>query len=209
MCPISAICRQPTTKNPGLRRSSHRNTKTYRPLPTILIEPLGRLFKISNNNCTECGRNPRYGYSGSPYEGDSHTILARDGEASHLCSTINCMFRNLGSNIPIKALTKGMSWRESLLDAVQLEETLGIAGVTNLQVSVLWGSVKHIRQEPREISLLRSSGRSKVRSDVQQVVSQSGLLPRHCHYILLWVTRQRGKEGDTRQDLSVANSSHK
>lgn len=126
---LRTICRQPTTGNCGFPRASHRNTKTYRPLPTILIEPLGRLFKISNNNCTECGRNPRYGYSGSPYEGDSHTILARDGEASHLCSTIHCMFRNLGSNIPIKALTKGMSWRESLLDAVQLEETLRTAGV--------------------------------------------------------------------------------
>nr|GLL21600.1 Domain X [Ipomoea trifida] len=37
---------------------------------------------INNNSCTEYGRIPRYGHSGSPSEDDSHTILARAGEAS-------------------------------------------------------------------------------------------------------------------------------
>nr|QEQ76328.1 MatR [Solanum tuberosum] len=94
--------------------------------------------------------------------------------ACHLRSAIHSKFRNLGNSIPIKELTKGMSGRGSLLDAVQLAETLGTAGVRSPQVSVLWGAVKHIRQGPREISLLHSSGRSKVPSDVQQVVSRSG-----------------------------------
>ncbi|PHT44910.1 hypothetical protein CQW23_14068 [Capsicum baccatum] len=94
--------------------------------------------------------------------------------ACHLRSAIHSKFRNLGNSIPIKELTKGMSVRGSLLDAVQLAETLGTAGVKSPQVSVLWGAVKHIRQGPREISLLHSSGRSKVPSDVQQVVSRSG-----------------------------------
>ncbi|KAL0295334.1 UNVERIFIED_CONTAM: Group II intron-encoded protein LtrA [Sesamum radiatum] len=48
------------------RRASHRNTKTYQPLPTIRPEPLGRLCRINNNSCTEYGRIPRYGHSGSP-----------------------------------------------------------------------------------------------------------------------------------------------
>ncbi|PHT69081.1 hypothetical protein T459_28568 [Capsicum annuum] len=94
--------------------------------------------------------------------------------ACHLRSAIHSKFRNLGNSIPIKELTKGMSGRGSLLDTVQLAETLGTAGVRSPQVSVLWGAVKHIRQGPREISLLHSSGRSKVPSDVQQVVSRSG-----------------------------------
>ncbi|KAK4357282.1 hypothetical protein RND71_022892 [Anisodus tanguticus] len=68
-----------------------------------------------------------------------------------------------------------MSGRGSLLDAVQLAETLGTTGVRSPQVSVLWGGgVKHLRQGSREISLLHSSSRSKVSSDVQQVVARSG-----------------------------------
>ncbi|KAF3656424.1 hypothetical protein FXO37_15479, partial [Capsicum annuum] len=92
----------------------------------------------------------------------------------HLRSAIYSKFRNLGNSIPIEELTKGMSGRGSLLDAVQLAETLGTAGVRSPQVSVLWGAVKHIRQDPRKISLLHSLGRSKVPSDVQQVISRSG-----------------------------------
>ncbi|GJX59324.1 maturase [Tanacetum coccineum] len=68
-----------------------------------------------------------------------------------------------------------MSGTGSLLDAVQLADTLGTAGVRSPQVSVLWGTVKHIRQGSRTISLLHSSGRSKVPSDVQQAVSRSGM----------------------------------
>lgn len=93
--------------------------------------------------------------------------------ACHLRSAIHSKFRNLRNSIPIKQLTKGMSGTGSLLDAVQLAETLGTAGVRGPQVSVLWGTVKHIRQGSRGISLLHSSGRSKVPSDVQQAVSRS------------------------------------
>ncbi|KAJ9535329.1 hypothetical protein OSB04_un001562 [Centaurea solstitialis] len=95
--------------------------------------------------------------------------------ACHLRSAIHSKLRNLGNSLPIKELTKGMSGTGSLLDAVQLADTLGTAGVRSPQVSVLWGTVKHIRQGSRAISLLHSSGRSKVPSDVQQAVSRSGM----------------------------------
>ncbi|GJX32107.1 putative ribonuclease H-like domain-containing protein [Tanacetum coccineum] len=68
-----------------------------------------------------------------------------------------------------------MSGTGSLLDPVQIADTLGTAGVRSPQVSVLWGTVKHIRQGSRTISLLHSLGRSKVPSDVQQAVSRSGM----------------------------------
>ena len=95
--------------------------------------------------------------------------------ACHLRSATHSKFRNLGNSIPIKQLTKGMSETGSLLDGVQLADTLGTAGVRSPQVSVLWGTVKHIRQESKGISLLHSSGRSKAPSDVQQAVSRSGM----------------------------------
>jgi len=95
--------------------------------------------------------------------------------ACHLRSAIHSKFRNLGNSIPIKQLTKGMSETGSLLDGVQLAETLGTAGVRGPQVSVFWGTVKHIRQGSRGISLLHSSGRSNAPSDVQQAVSRSGM----------------------------------
>lgn len=98
--------------------------------------------------------------------------------ACHLCSAIHSKFRNLGNSIPIKQLTKEMSETGSLLDGVQLAETLGTAGVRSPQVSVLWGTVKHIRQGSRGISLLHSSGRSNAPSDVQQAVSRSGMSAR-------------------------------
>ncbi|KAJ9130805.1 hypothetical protein P3X46_034083 [Hevea brasiliensis] len=95
--------------------------------------------------------------------------------ACHLRSAIHSKFRNLGNSIPIKQLTKEMSETGSLLDGVQLAETLGTTGVRSPQASVLWGTVKHIRQGSRGISLLHSSGRSKAPSDVQQAVSRSGM----------------------------------
>nr|YP_010883797.1 maturase-related protein [Pandanus odorifer]WIW39642.1 maturase-related protein [Pandanus odorifer] len=95
--------------------------------------------------------------------------------ACHLRSAIHSKFRDLGYSIPIKQLTKGMSGRGRLLDAVQLAETLGTAGVRSPQVSVLWGTVKHIRQGSREREFLHNSGRSNVPSDVQQAVSRSGM----------------------------------
>nr|AMC32917.1 MatR [Euphorbia esula] len=95
--------------------------------------------------------------------------------ACHLRSAIHSKLRNLANSIPIKQLTKEMSERGSLLDGVQLAETLGTTGVRSPQASVLWGTVKHIRQGSRGISLLHSSGRSKAPSDVQQAVSRSGM----------------------------------
>lgn len=95
--------------------------------------------------------------------------------ACHLRSAIHSKFRNLGKSLPIKELTKGMSGRGRLLDAVQLAETLGTAGVRSPQVSLLWGTIKHIRKGSRAISLLHSSGRSKVPSYVQQTVLRSGM----------------------------------
>jgi hypothetical protein len=95
--------------------------------------------------------------------------------ACHLRSAIHSKFRNLGNSIPIKQLTKEMSETGSLLDGVQLAETLGTTRVRSPQVSVLWGTIKHIRQGSRGISLLHSSGRSKAPSDVQQAVSRSGM----------------------------------
>jgi len=95
--------------------------------------------------------------------------------ACHLRSAIHSKFRNLGKSIPIKELTKEMSERGSLLDGVQLAETLGTAGVRSPQVSLLWGTVKHIRQGSRGIPLLHSSGRSNAPSDVQQAVSRSAM----------------------------------
>lgn len=98
--------------------------------------------------------------------------------ACHLSSAIHSKCRDLGKSIPIKQLTKGISGTGSLMDAVQLAETLGTAGVRSPQVSVLWGTIKHIREGSREISLLHSSGRNNVPSDVQQVVSRSGMIVR-------------------------------
>ncbi|KAJ6795984.1 maturase-related protein [Iris pallida] len=49
--------------------------------------------------------------------------------ACHLRSAIHSKFRDLGHSIPIKQLTKEMSGRGRILDAVQLAETLGTAGV--------------------------------------------------------------------------------
>ncbi|KAL5754406.1 hypothetical protein ACOSP7_022626 [Xanthoceras sorbifolium] len=107
--------------------------------------------------------------------------------ACHIRSAIYSKFRNLGDSIPIKQLTKGMSETGSLLDGVQLAETLGTAGVISHQVSVLWGTVKHIRQGSRGISLLHSSGRSNAPSDVQQAVSRLGMSVRN-----LSLLRDRG-----------------
>nr|YP_009493659.1 MatR [Codonopsis lanceolata]AWN57604.1 MatR [Codonopsis lanceolata] len=97
--------------------------------------------------------------------------------ACHLRSAIHSKFRNLGQTIPIKELTKGMGGRGSLLDAVQLADTLGRAGVRNPKVSLLWGTIKHIRQGSKEISL-HSSGRTKVPSDRQEEVSRSDMSAR-------------------------------
>lgn len=48
-------------------------------------------------------------------------------------------------------------------------------GVKSPQVSVFWGTVKHILQGSRWISLLHTSGRSNAPSDVQQAISRSGM----------------------------------
>lgn len=95
--------------------------------------------------------------------------------------------------IPIKQL---MSKTRSLLDAVQLAETLGTARVRSPQVSILW---EHIRQGSRsegfEISLLHSSGQSSGQSkvvppDVQQVVGMSA------RKLSLYTLAGRGRKGE-------------
>lgn len=113
--------------------------------------------------------------------------------ACHLRSAIHSKFRNLGNSLPIKQLTKGMSKTGSLLDAVQLAETLGTARVRSPQ-SLLWETVKHIRQGSREISLLHSSGQSNAPSDVQQSVSRSGMSVRKLSLYTL-AGRKAGGEG--------------
>ena len=113
--------------------------------------------------------------------------------ACHLRSAIHSNFRNLGNSIPIKELTKGMSQRGSLLDGVQLAETMFRAGVRSPQVSVLWGTVKHIRQGERGIEFLHSSGRSKAPSDVQQAVSRSGT---HARKLSLYTPAGRKAKGE-------------
>nr|WLE73524.1 matR maturase [Thonningia sanguinea] len=124
--------------------------------------------------------------------------------ACHLRSAIHSKFRNLGkgNSIPIKLLTKGMNETGSLLDAVQLAETLGTAGVRSPQVSVLWGTIKHIRQGSS--SLLHSSGRSNVPSDVhvQQAVSRSGT---HARKLSLYTPA--GREGAGGRDWARSISS--
>ncbi|KAI3854255.1 hypothetical protein MKW98_024678 [Papaver atlanticum] len=61
--------------------------------------------------------------------------------ACHLRSAIHSQFRNLGKSLPIKELTRGMSGRRSLLDAVQLAETLGTAGVRSPQLGSEQGAI--------------------------------------------------------------------
>nr|WOH22565.1 maturase [Gastrodia javanica] len=97
--------------------------------------------------------------------------------ACHLRSAIHSKFRDLGSCIPIKKLTKGMSGRGRLLDAVQLAETLGTAPPHPLPpVSVLW--IRYIRQGSRRAQLL--SGRSNMPSEA--VFSRSGMNIRKFSY---------------------------
>lgn len=88
--------------------------------------------------------------------------------AFNLRSAIHSKFRDLGNSLPIKELTKGMSYRGRLQDAVKLAPTHGTAGVISPQACIFWGT--YIWQGSREISLLHSSGRSNVPSDVQQSV---------------------------------------
>lgn len=127
--------------------------------------------------------------------------------ACHLRSAIHSKFRDLGYNIPIKQLTKGVSGTGSLLDAVQLAETLGTAGVRSPQVSVCWGIVKHIRQGSRGISLLHSSGRSNVPSDVQQAISRSDMSVRKFSLYTPAGRKAAGEGGSERNWTGSFNSS--
>ncbi|EEF29971.1 conserved hypothetical protein [Ricinus communis] len=54
----------------------------------FLTKLILRVGKINNNSCTEYGRIPRYGHSGSSSDDDSHTILSRVGEVSTAHATI-------------------------------------------------------------------------------------------------------------------------
>ncbi|KAK7231250.1 hypothetical protein RIF29_48425 [Crotalaria pallida] len=101
-------------------RASHRNTKTYRPLPTIRPEPLVPPRTTPIKFLRELEKRLRV----------KHRIHIT---VCHLRSAIHSKFRNLGKSIPIKQLTKGMSETGSLLDGVPLVETLGTAGVRSPQ----------------------------------------------------------------------------
>ena len=127
--------------------------------------------------------------------------------ACHLRSAIHSKFRNLGKSIPVKQLTKGMSKTGSLLDAVQLAETLGTASVRSPLLSLLWDTVKHIRQGSREISLLHSSGQSKAPSDVQQAVKRSGMSVRKLSLYTL-AGRKAAGEGGGHWARSISSEFH-
>ncbi|KAK9705511.1 hypothetical protein RND81_07G062600 [Saponaria officinalis] len=88
-----------------------------------------------------------------------------------------------------------MSKTRSLLDAVQLAETLGTARVRSPQVSIFWKTVKHIRQGSRGISLLHSSSQSKVPPDVEQVVSRPGMSARKLSLYTLAGRKAAGEGG--------------
>ncbi|KAL0302586.1 UNVERIFIED_CONTAM: hypothetical protein Scaly_3027500 [Sesamum calycinum] len=170
------VIRRLTTGNRGCRRASHRNTKTYQPLPTIRPEPLGRLCRINNNSCT----------STVEFLG---TVIR---EVPPRTTPIQFL-RELEKRLRVKHPDEGDERNRESTGRVQLAETLGTAGVRSPQVSVLWGTVKHIRQGSRGISLLHSSGRSKVPSDVQQAVSRSGT---HARKLSLYTPAGRKAAGE-------------
>lgn len=127
----------------------------------------------------------------------------------HLRSAIHSRFRNLGHSIPVKELTKGMSKRGSLLDAVQLAETLRRARLRSPQVCLLFlrETVKHIRQGSRDISFLHSSGQSKVPSDVQEAASRSGMSVRKFEFNAL-AGRKAAGEGGGHWARSISSEFH-
>ncbi|EEF40885.1 conserved hypothetical protein [Ricinus communis] len=126
----------------------------------------GRLSRINNNSSIEYGKIPQYGHSGSSSEDDSRTILSRAEEASMGKASYPYNSLPLMLHHPFQ-LMKEMSKTGSLLGGVQLAETLGTTGVRSPQASVLWGTVKHIRQGSMGISLLHSSSQSKAPSNIQ------------------------------------------
>ncbi|KAI3939187.1 hypothetical protein MKX01_002055 [Papaver californicum] len=95
--------------------------KTSHPLPTIWPEPL--VCRINSNSCTE------YEFPGTQEKRlrVKHRIHIT---ACHLRSAIHSQFRNLGD-----------SGRRSLLEAVQLAETLGTAGVRSPQLRLEQGAI--------------------------------------------------------------------
>ncbi|MCD7468188.1 hypothetical protein HAX54_006154 [Datura stramonium] len=68
--------------NPELSRHVSVETPFRGSSPPLTSSRMNEIHKIKNHSCTEYGRIPRYGHSGSPSEGNSHTILARAGEGS-------------------------------------------------------------------------------------------------------------------------------
>lgn len=124
--------------------------------------------------------------------------------ACQLRSAIHSKKRGLVPSIPIKQLTKGMGGTGSLLDAVQLAETLGTAGIRSPQVSVLWGTVKHIRQGSRGIEFLHSSGRSKVPRYVKSV-QQGACTGTHARKLSLYTPAGRKGEGGGHWARSISS----
>ncbi|KAI3857536.1 hypothetical protein MKX03_007015 [Papaver bracteatum] len=93
--------------------------------------------------------------------------------AYHLRSAIHSQFRNLGKSLPIKELTRGMSGRRSLLDAVQLAETLGTAGVRSPQQGAIGRSltIGHECNDP-EVVIVYSEGGGRKKGTLGGIFQQ-------------------------------------
>ncbi|KAI3940298.1 hypothetical protein MKW92_000184 [Papaver armeniacum] len=152
--------RKPLKDHDLIRISSHRNTKRL----THFLQSGPNLWSAGSTTiAAECSRIPRR---------ESHTILARAGEARlrvkhrihitayHLRSAIHSRFRNLGKSLPIKEPTRGMSGRRSLLDAVQLAETLGTKRSRSPQQGAIGRSltIGHECNDPGEVVIVYSEG---------------------------------------------------
>ncbi|KAI3987961.1 hypothetical protein MKX01_021075 [Papaver californicum] len=88
--------------------------------------------------------------------------------AFHLRPAIHSQFKNLGKSLPIKELMGGMRGRRSLLDAVQLAETLGTAGVRSPKLRSEQGAIRrshtigHKCNDPEVVIVyLEGGGRKK------------------------------------------------
>ncbi|CAN4093413.1 unnamed protein product [Withania somnifera] len=135
------------------------NTKTYRPLPTI-----GLNLWVDSAGSTTIAARSTVEFLGTvirevPPRETPIQFLREPEKRLRVKHRIHITFRNLGNSIPIKEPTKGMSGRGSLLDAVQLAETLGTLDTYG-------------KDQGRSRCCI--ARRSKVPSDVQRVVSRSG-----------------------------------
>ncbi|RZC84844.1 hypothetical protein C5167_047629 [Papaver somniferum] len=97
--------------------------------------------------------------------------------AYHLRSAIHSQFRNLGKSLPIKEMTRGMSGRRSLLDAVQLSETLRTEGVRSPQLRSEQGAIGRsvtIGHEcnDSEVAIVYSEGGGRKKGTLGEIFQQ-------------------------------------